>query len=141
MLTMTSFLREGYIFEIIILVFLFFIGYFFVYPVGMGVMISYLREKSVGKATLHGLKLFAPLAIIHGAMALVTISGQTIGIYMRIIAASIADSRLVQAVMVMIGLVILSGTILLPYAIYVVAIEDISGNAKEQSQKALKISA
>lgn len=60
---------------------------------------------------------------------------------MRIIAADIAGSFLIQAVMIMLGIIIITGTLLLPYAMYVPLIEGMENSAADTAQTALKTSA
>ncbi len=138
---MNEFLTQGYFFELLFLSFLFFIGYFFVYPVGIGVMIKYLEEERLGSAIAAWFNLFGPLAIIHAWMAVVTLSSQTVGIYLRIIAAEIANNILMQAIMVMIAIIVIIGTILLPYSMYILSLDNPWWSAADQAQSSLKISA
>lgn len=140
MLIMQEIMNQWYFFEILLMIMLFVIWYFFIYPVGIWIMISYLKHWKVWTALLQGFSLFWPLAVIHAWMAVITISGQTTWMFMRLVAADITDNLLVQIVMVMIWVIILVWTVLLPYSLYVPVMEDLSWSVADQAQQSMKIS-
>ena len=50
---MADFASQGYFFEVLLILVAFVVGYFFIFPVGVGVMIAHLHKGKLGPAMIE----------------------------------------------------------------------------------------
>lgn len=126
---------------IVALVVFFVIGYIFLYPIGHGMIVSYIADHSLSKALRVSLGKYFTITITEWLLAAVTFGGWHLLGLRYFYHRWILDNILIQIVVVLIGLFVIGCTFLYTYANIISVAGDLTeSSASARAREALKLS-